>query len=230
LSEEAGFTYTLQLPSGQNTFSYKAATDDASRNWEAEPNWGDVHGGNGTAPNVLFAGAYINGDRLSKLDVTIPFSTQPLSLLIDETTGHQASDDYLKFTKSFSPGLWGVWFCSIFFSALVYVLLEGSYAESPDFKGEAFHSVRQFFVAYMNSAYLAIGYLNGINSWSPVTVLGKVYSVMWAFVLLILVAAYTASSAAFLVEMEGTQAYAKSFGHFLHPKYKVLAMHMAAAC
>jgi hypothetical protein len=172
LSEQSGFTFTLQLPSGFNI---------GSRNFTGKQNYGsadhDLTYGNPapdvTNPTVMFAGAYTTVPRLSRSSITTPFATQPLSLLVKKPDPTFATA--WMFAKPFSAELWFTIMAISLGAALVY----------PMFEGEALT------VKESGATAKALLSVMECSKWSPTSRGGKAFSVIWSFCGLMIVALYT---------------------------------------
>jgi hypothetical protein len=176
LSEEAGFTYTLQLNSGgaNKTTSHGESDKDLvhgtkTRHAHLPSQVGRTYG----EPDVHWAGAYMNWKRLDATHMTASFHTAPLSLLVKAETKTWRDKVFL-FAEPFTPNLWLSILSLGMFGSLVMVILEGGQAAHSSFHMRAFRSSRQFAKDYITSIYLCFGAFSGIGMWRPYTTPGKI--------------------------------------------------------
>jgi hypothetical protein len=206
LSADSGFTYTLQLPTGGNTFAYGAADKDVSgvdmMYAGLDPDHVDLRStladdNGGRSPNVMFGGAYVTAKRLNATYVTTPFSTQPLSLLTDAPDPTFQSQAFT-WVMPFEKNLWLAIAATAIFSGFFFVLIEGDNAASPDFGGEAFRSWYRLDLSITLSIYNAFSTTYGTTSFNPQSSIGYLFAGTWSFLCLVLVASYTAKLAVWL--------------------------------
>jgi hypothetical protein len=129
ISAASGFTYSLQLPSGEKK-TYGAADKDLAKNYPASVfaanrNAGfggdqilfgnsvykgnyphDFQDGNGTAsPNVMFSAAYITPNRIDDALMVSPFHQAPLSLLLRKPDKDWKQQTF-QWLRPFTTNLW----------------------------------------------------------------------------------------------------------------------------
>jgi hypothetical protein len=216
LKSSLDFTYDLQLPSGENTGAYGAADKDLQkgvnrsgllRRWASWPNRSDtgikktIHADDVSKftdePQLIVSGAYITPSRLNGSEMTVPYSFQPLALLVRARPAewhHKA----FSFLAPFSTFLWCLLVVVTATAAFIYLLLEGAHKGNTEFHGHAFESGRAFSKSMLSGFYVAFVTSIGMESFKPKTFEGKCFAISWQSFLVLIVAAYTAKLAAFL--------------------------------
>lgn len=105
-------------------------------------------------------------------------------------------DRFFSFRTPFSPGLWLVVLVSLLLSAVVYWLIEGQETNG-DFGTTRNATLPR--AGILQGLYLVAGQLTAALNFGPVSAFGKLFTISWAFVVLLLVSAYTANLASYLV-------------------------------
>merc|ERR1712100_413436 len=133
--------------------------------------------------------------RLNNSFLAAPFSNQPLSLLVRSSAVDKQKKRW-GFAQPFEPDMWLSIVLAIILAGIYFVIIEGGKSASQDFEGRAFNSVRSFITALGVSVFYAFSSLTGMDAWTPVTLSGKMFQMVWTFYCLVTIAAYTAASAA----------------------------------
>jgi hypothetical protein len=203
LSKAAGFSYSLQLPSGNRTGgkrNYGAADRDLK--------WGNPE--DGTTPTVMFAGAYITVPRLADSYMSSAYATQPLALLT-KTPETTLSNVMWTWTTPYTGRMWyTVLIVCVMASFTFHSYIEEDCAALVSWikhlwgieDGAGDGGVRPTWME-------RVGEFGGIMTasikcavWKPKTPEGRVFTITWSFCGLILVALYTANLASCLVNFE----------------------------
>ena len=132
-----------------------------------------------------WAGAYVTTSRLDSSEITAPFHTAPLSLLVKLKEGATTP---LQFLKPFDSVLWSIWMAAVFITAFAFVLIEGDYSERPSilshrkqvkdigagmFDGRAFRSIQEFVNSLFSSVYIHGITASGLEASDPMSILVK---------------------------------------------------------
>jgi len=234
-SKMSGFTYTLQLSSNKNTYAYgasdrevvfnKTRTNDTTSTFPVAE-----HGGFGVSPpDMHWAGAYITSKRRDALDMATPFFTAPLSLVVlqqEQTIWGQAGS----FLQPFNAKLWALILGMAFFAGFVYMALEETAENGGRFEGAAFKTQRSFWYSYADSMYMSgVSMATQLESFDPTNALGKIFVLMWSFWCLLVITAYTANLAAYMIATKPILT-PSSLAEFIEPSspYKACVLENSA--
>lgn len=136
-------------------------------------------------------------DGRAKLGCSTPFSIMDLSLTGATFSGLEQDAFFGRLMSVFRPLHWEVWVLFIVSSvatATVYYVVEKGSKHDGDFDPES-GALRKMEI----SLWLSLASFNGSNYFLPTTCRGRIISLTYSFLVLLLISAYTASLAAFLV-------------------------------
>jgi len=183
------FQYTLQLP-GQ-----RGALADYS--FSTSGNYGmgqrDVFA---NASDIYFSGYYGTKGRMDAGLMTSSVMHMPLTLV---TRASPKPPSWSAFLEPFAASVWCGWLAAAFVAGTVFWVLEAGNAGTDFHQNQGFQW-SSFKANISHSVWLAWSTTTGTNAHSPITLLGKLFSGVWGVFCIVLIASYTASLAAHLVQ------------------------------
>ena len=200
LAERCHFRYTLQLP-------HQRGPTDAAR----QQSYGFLH--NETASygggqrdvwanhsDWYFAGYYATPGRMEQGLMTLPVMPMPLGIV---ASGLIAEPQFSAFLGPFTWQLWLAWFGATLCAGVVFWMVEAGRAGA-DFGTHTGLTWVSFQRNFLHSVWLSWQATTGASTHTPVTKAGKVFSSMWSLFCIVMLASYTASLAAMLVQQHVT--------------------------
>jgi len=194
------FNYTLQLP-------YQRGATDKAR----QEGYGFLH--NETASygggqrdvwanhsDWYFSAFYATPGRMANGLVTLPIIPMPLGIV---STGIIVKPQFNAFLEPFTWQVWCAWISATVGAGFIFWLLEAGRAGA-DFGTHTGLSWASFTKNICHSVWLSWQATTGASTHTPVTKAGKVFSATWSLFCIVMMASYTASLAAILVQKDVT--------------------------
>jgi hypothetical protein len=198
LAERCHFRYTLQLPHQRGlTEAARQQSYGFLRNETASYGGGqrDVWGNHS---DWYFAGYYATPGRMEQGLMTLPVMPMPLGVV---ASGMIAEPQFSAFLEPFTWQVWVAWIVATVGAGAVFWMLEAGKA-GLDFATHVGLTLASFQRNFLHSVWLSWQATTGASTHTPVTKAGKLFSSMWSLFCIVMMASYTASLAAILVQQD----------------------------
>lgn len=159
-------------------------------NWTEYMHWGVDH------YDIFSDWWAVTAETLDQ-DIVFPFGFLDMSKILVvqmPDSGLSFVDLAFSFLAPFHWSLWITLVAACFFAGIVFLLLERGHNEFDMDLEQA-----SFIQAMIHSVWLSCVMLTGAGAFCPRTIQGKVFTFFWSFLVLLLVAAYTANLASYMV-------------------------------
>ena len=208
IAERCNFTFSLQLPrqrapadakvssnatgGGGAVYNYSFLKSQTANYGAGQRDVWEDHS------DMFFSGYYSTPQRMEAGVMTTAVMHTPLSIV---TRGNEEVPPWTAFLKPFSWGIWGSWLLAACMSGAVFWVLEAGKAGA-DFGTHSGISWQSFRSNIVHSVWLSWSATTGAASHTPGTMLGKCFSSIWSLFCIVMMASYTASLAAHLVQRD----------------------------